>query len=72
MIESKLKHAVAETFQIESDALYLTYPTLFSELTNKEPATIHDEYWHPHIDMVKSKYLFITQNMYKYFYSYFR
>lgn len=53
MIENKLKHAVAETFRVDSDFLYLTYPTLFSELTNKEPITIHDEYWHPHIDMVK-------------------
>jgi hypothetical protein len=32
--------------------LYLAHPTFFSELTAVPPATLHDEYWHEHVDKV--------------------
>ena len=32
--------------------LYLTHPTFFSELTAVPPTTLHDEYWHEHVDKV--------------------
>jgi hypothetical protein len=37
--------------------LYLTHPTFFSELTAVPPATLHDEYWHEHVDKVWYQYL---------------
>lgn len=52
MVKNKIQHAIAENFQIEEDKLHLTHPTFFSQLTNLEPQTEHDEYWHVHIDKV--------------------
>lgn len=49
---SKIQHAIAEQFNIDENSLYLTHPTFFSRLTNVEPKTPHDEYWHTHIDKV--------------------
>lgn len=52
VVKSKIQHAVAEIFHIDYDSLYLTHPTFFSRLTNLEPRTEHDEYWHVHVDKV--------------------
>lgn len=41
---------VAVYFGLDRDRLYLTNPTFFSELTARPARTIHDEYWHTHID----------------------
>jgi len=49
-IKNKVKVAVAEHFNLDNSKLYLSHPTFFSELTAVPPSTIHDEYWHPHID----------------------
>ncbi|XP_014257435.1 2-oxoglutarate and iron-dependent oxygenase domain-containing protein 3-like [Cimex lectularius] len=49
-VRRKIQEAVAYSFKIDSDKLYLTKPTFFSRLTSIEPATIHDEYWHLHVD----------------------
>jgi len=49
-VKDRVKEAVAFHFNVDSNKLYLTYPTFFSELTGVPPATLHDEYWHPHID----------------------
>lgn len=51
-VKSKIQQAIAQTFQINVDSLYLTHPTFFSKLTNAEPKTEHDEYWHAHVDKV--------------------
>ncbi|VVC95263.1 unnamed protein product [Leptidea sinapis] len=49
-VKEKVKHTIATHFGIEADKLHLTSPTFISEMTSKEPVTLHDEYWHPHID----------------------
>ena len=41
---------VALYFGLDRDRLYLTNPTFFSEMTARPARTIHDEYWHTHID----------------------
>ncbi|KAJ3661465.1 hypothetical protein Zmor_005860 [Zophobas morio] len=50
MVKNKIQHAIAENFGINSDSLYLAHPTFFSKLSNLEPQTPHDEYWHVHVD----------------------
>lgn len=49
-IKDRVKGAVAEHFNLENSHLYLSHPTFFSELTAVPAVTVHDEYWHPHID----------------------
>lgn len=51
-VRKKIQEAVAFSFDIKSDKLYLTKPTFFSRLTAADPATPHDEYWHSHVDKV--------------------
>ncbi|KAF5269513.1 hypothetical protein FQA39_LY08702 [Lamprigera yunnana] len=50
VVKAKIRQAIAEIFQIDVEDLYLTHPTFFSKLTNLNPKTIHDEYWHVHVD----------------------
>ena len=50
ILQDRVKIAIAEHFNVDSNALYLTYPTFFSELTSLPAQTPHDEYWHDHID----------------------
>lgn len=50
VVRTKIQHAVSEHFGISSESLYLTHPTFFSKLSSQDPATPHDEYWHPHVD----------------------
>lgn len=54
LVRTKIQNAIAETFGIDVDSLYLTHPTFFSKLSNLTPVTPHDEYWHVHIDKVSS------------------
>ncbi|XP_050089136.1 2-oxoglutarate and iron-dependent oxygenase domain-containing protein 3-like isoform X1 [Anopheles aquasalis] len=49
-VKEKVRQAVADHFRLSVDALHLTHPTFFSRLTNGTAKTIHDEYWHPHVD----------------------
>lgn len=49
-IKDRVKDAVATHFNIDVTKLYLSYPTFFSELTAVPPQTVHDEYWHAHVD----------------------
>ncbi|XP_023341086.1 2-oxoglutarate and iron-dependent oxygenase domain-containing protein 3-like isoform X1 [Eurytemora carolleeae] len=49
-VKDRVKRAVSEHFNIDDDQLYLTHPTFFSELTSLPAKTLHDEYWHDHID----------------------
>uniref|UniRef100_A0A182QJZ8 Prolyl 4-hydroxylase alpha subunit domain-containing protein n=1 Tax=Anopheles farauti TaxID=69004 RepID=A0A182QJZ8_9DIPT len=49
-VKAKVQQAVAENFRLNVDALHLTHPTFFSRLTNATAKTIHDEYWHAHVD----------------------
>jgi len=50
VVRQKIQIAVAESFGIDVNKIYLTHPTFFSRLNNKEPVTPHDEYWHVHVD----------------------
>lgn len=52
MVKNKIQHAIAENFGVDSESLYLTHPTFFSQLSNLESKTAHDEYWHIHVDKV--------------------
>lgn len=56
-MKTKIQHAVAHNFGVDIDKIYLTKPTFFSRITNKPARTIHDEYWHPHVDKVWFKTL---------------
>ncbi|XP_052866072.1 2-oxoglutarate and iron-dependent oxygenase domain-containing protein 3-like [Anopheles cruzii] len=49
-VKEKVQQAVADQFRLRADALHLTHPTFFSRLTNATAKTIHDEYWHTHVD----------------------
>ena len=53
-IKDRIRAAISETFKIPKESLYLTKPTFFSRLNNKPAKTIHDEYWHSHVDKVNT------------------
>lgn len=48
LVKSKIHHAITHHFGVEK--MYLTHPTFFSKLTDAEAQTIHDQYWHIHVD----------------------
>lgn len=52
LVKDKIHDAIAGFFNINPAKLYLTKPTFFSRMNTSEAKTIHDEYWHPHIDKV--------------------
>lgn len=52
MVKEKIKHAISHYFGVLPSKIYLTHPTFFSEINPKNAVTIHDEYWHPHVDKV--------------------
>ncbi|XP_033630645.1 2-oxoglutarate and iron-dependent oxygenase domain-containing protein 3-like [Asterias rubens] len=49
-VAKKIKQAIAREFSIQPSKLYLTHPTFFSRMTSKPAKTVHDEYWHAHVD----------------------
>lgn len=49
-VKNKIHRAIADHFGIGTNDLYLTHPTFFSRITSAPPQTVHDEYWHPHVD----------------------
>lgn len=51
-VKEKIKYAISHNFEVSSEKIYLTHPTFFSEITGKKAVTVHDEYWHPHVDKV--------------------
>lgn len=52
IVKEKVKTAIADLFGISANVLYLTHPTFFSRLDNRDPITEHDEYWQIHVDKV--------------------
>lgn len=44
--------SISDKFAIDMSSIYLTHPTFFSRITNDTAKTIHDEYWHAHVDKV--------------------
>ncbi|ELU05537.1 hypothetical protein CAPTEDRAFT_182740 [Capitella teleta] len=49
-VKNKIHSAIATSFNMQPEALYLTKPTFFSRMNSREAKTVHDEYWHVHID----------------------
>lgn len=49
-VQKRIAASIAENFHISIDALHLTSPTFFSRITDAPAKTLHDEYWHPHVD----------------------
>lgn len=47
-------NAISDKYQVDTSQIFLTQPTFFSRITNDTAKTIHDEYWHPHVDRVSS------------------
>ncbi|CAH0588123.1 unnamed protein product [Chrysodeixis includens] len=64
VVKDKIKYAVAHHFGVNPNKIYLTYPTFFSEITSKAAITIHDEYWHPHVDKESYKSFHYTTLLY--------
>lgn len=53
VVKNKIKYSIGHYFGVNPEKIYLTHPTFFSEITSKEAVTVHDEYWHPHVDKVR-------------------
>lgn len=49
-VRRKIAQSICDKFAIDLNSLYLTHPTFFSRIDNGTAKTIHDEYWHPHVD----------------------
>ncbi|XP_063829795.1 2-oxoglutarate and iron-dependent oxygenase domain-containing protein 3-like [Ostrinia nubilalis] len=64
VIKEKIKYSVAHHFGVDPSKIYLTSPTFFSEMTPKKAVTIHDEYWHPHVDKETYKSFHYTTLLY--------
>ncbi|KAI4472197.1 prolyl hydroxylase-related [Holotrichia oblita] len=63
-VKEKVKAAIADLFGISTKVLYLTHPTFFSRLDNREPKTEHDEYWQIHVDKDTYGSFFYTSLLY--------
>ena len=51
-VKENVKKAIADHFGLDSSSLYLTHPTFFSRIDANPARTMHDEYWHVHVDKV--------------------
>lgn len=49
-IRWKIAKAISDKFAIDVNAIYLTHPTFISRIDNTTAKTVHDEYWHQHVD----------------------
>lgn len=49
-VKDKIRSLIGFQFGIRPDSLHLTHPTFFSEMTVRPAVTVHDEYWHVHVD----------------------
>ncbi|XP_014671387.1 PREDICTED: 2-oxoglutarate and iron-dependent oxygenase domain-containing protein 3-like isoform X2 [Priapulus caudatus] len=63
-IKNRIRQAIATEFGILQENLYLTKPTFFSRMTNATAKTIHDEYWHVHVDKETYGSFFYTSLLY--------
>lgn len=52
VIRRKIAKAISDKFAIDVNAIYLTHPTFISRIDNTTAETVHDEYWHEHVDKV--------------------
>ncbi|XP_068232067.1 2-oxoglutarate and iron-dependent oxygenase domain-containing protein 3-like [Palaemon carinicauda] len=63
-VKNKIHDAIADHFGINKGKLYLTHPTFFSRIISAPPQTVHDEYWHPHVDKETYKSFHYTSLLY--------
>lgn len=49
-VKDKIRSLIGFQFGVRPDTLHLTHPTFFSEMTVRPAVTVHDEYWHVHVD----------------------
>lgn len=63
-VKDKIRQHIAEQFQVPADSLHLTSPTFFSKLTGLPAQSLHDEYWHQHIDKETYKSFHFTSLLY--------
>ncbi|XP_064605505.1 2-oxoglutarate and iron-dependent oxygenase domain-containing protein 3-like isoform X2 [Liolophura sinensis] len=49
-VKNRIHQTIAKEFNIPAKKLFLTKPTFYSRMTTIPAQTIHDEYWHPHVD----------------------
>ncbi|XP_004929738.2 2-oxoglutarate and iron-dependent oxygenase domain-containing protein 3 isoform X1 [Bombyx mori] len=64
VVKNKIKYSIGHYFGVNPEKIYLTHPTFFSEITSKEAVTVHDEYWHPHVDKETYKSFHYTTLLY--------
>lgn len=64
VVKTKIQHAIAHNFGVDVDKIYLTKPTFFSRITEAPATTIHDEYWHPHVDKETYEHFHYTSLLY--------
>lgn len=63
-VKNKIRETIAIHFGISSKHLYLTHPTFFSRITSESAKTVHDEYWHKHVDKQTYKSFHYTSLLY--------
>jgi hypothetical protein len=63
-VKNKILSTIAIHFGVSPQYLFLTHPTFFSRLTSEPSKTIHDEYWHKHIDKETYKSFHYTSLLY--------
>eukprot|EP01135_Chromosphaera_perkinsii_P003141 Nk52_evm30s236 gene=Nk52_evmTU30s236 len=61
-VKNIVQAKISEEFGCEN--LYLTKPTFFSRISGKKAVTMHDEYWHPHIDKLQYGTFYYTSLVY--------
>lgn len=54
-VRRRVQLAIAQAFGISASALHLTKPTFFSRINSTGARTVHDEYWHAHVDKVSGR-----------------
>ncbi|XP_071859187.1 2-oxoglutarate and iron-dependent oxygenase domain-containing protein 3 isoform X1 [Bombus fervidus] len=64
VVKIKIQHIIAYTFGIPPNEIFLTKPTFFSRMTNVSAKTVHDEYWHPHVDKETYEFFHYTGLLY--------
>ncbi|XP_065836391.1 2-oxoglutarate and iron-dependent oxygenase domain-containing protein 3-like [Oscarella lobularis] len=63
-VKEKIKKAIGKAFGVDQSLLYLTKPTFFSRMTSLPAKTLHDQYWHPHVDKVTYGSFYYTSLLY--------
>lgn len=57
-MQDKIIQQIESKFGVKD--VYLTKPVFFSKITNVSALTVHDEYWHSHIDKVSLMNVFFS------------